>query len=197
MVAILLTAPQLIIASVPVVGSPWSGNMHPQNGFPPACDISTPNSCAPSYAELDSARQLWPCPRGDATSDTCGGDGRCVIGEGAVCNNLSSVSPCCCPRVGCRCKHVKGCVSALAFLLRVFSMSGCDIFTAFFSAQPLFNWIIGACKVPLASNTRHFHDINFHRGQAARVVTVMPQAAAMALAVRTAMEAALGETCVL
>ena len=123
MVAILLTAPQLIIASVPVVGSPWSGNMHPQIGFPPACDISTPNSCAPSYADLDSARQLWPCPRGDATSDTCGGDGRCVIGEGAVCNNLSGVSPCCCPRVGCRCKHVKGCVSALAFLLRVFSMS--------------------------------------------------------------------------
>ena len=151
MVAILLTAPQLIIASVPVVGSPWSGNMHPQNGFPPACDISTPNSCAPSYADLDSARQLWPCPRGDATSDTCGGDGRCVIGEGAVCNNLSSVSPCCCPRVGCRCKHVKGCVSALAFLLRVLSMSGCDIFTAFFSAQPLFNWIIGACKVPTSS----------------------------------------------
>jgi hypothetical protein len=89
--------------SSPLVGAPWSGNMHPQNGFPPSCDISRPNSCAPSYADLLSARQLWPCPRGDATPDTCGGGGRCATGEGGLCSNLSSASPCCCPKVGCRC----------------------------------------------------------------------------------------------
>ena len=88
--------------SSPLVGAPWSGNMHPQNGFPPSCDITRQNSCAPSYANLLSARQLWPCPRGDATPDTCGGGGRCATGEAALCSNLSSDSPCCCPKVGCR-----------------------------------------------------------------------------------------------
>ena len=90
--------------SPPLVGAPWSGNMHPQNGFPPSCDITRQNSCAPSYADLLSARQLWPCPRGDATPDTCGGGGRCTAGEGGLCSNLSSTSPCCCPKVGCRCE---------------------------------------------------------------------------------------------
>ena len=34
-----------------LIGAPWSGNMHPQNGFPPSCDITRQNSCTPSYAE--------------------------------------------------------------------------------------------------------------------------------------------------
>ncbi len=113
---------QAIATSSSVVGSPWSGNMHPQNGFPPSCNISRPNSCAPSYADLLRARQLWPCPSGSATPETCGGGGHCALGEGGLCSNLSSASPCCCPKVGCRYLNSKH-VSRPSHVVRCFFMA--------------------------------------------------------------------------
>lgn len=96
--------------------APWTGNMHPQIGFPDNCDITKTNNCAPSYSTLQSAGVLWPCPDGASTTGTCASTG-CVTGSGGnpVCNGLNATNPCCCAKQGCY-------------------------------VQPLFNWIIGVCK---------------------------------------------------
>ena len=96
--------------------APWSGNMHPSIGFPPGCDLTVSNDCAPSYEALASAGALWPCPAGNASAVTCGAAG-CVEGTGdnPLCDGLSESSPCCCPKKGC-------------------------------AAEPRFGTVIGVCK---------------------------------------------------
>ena len=100
--------------------APWTGNMHPQIGFPSGCNIDKVNSCAPTYDSLRSAGQLWTCPAGNASKRTCAttaGASACVAGSGGnpTCTNLDADHPCCCPAAGCY-------------------------------TEPLFNWVIGVCR---------------------------------------------------
>lgn len=112
-----LLALSLLALRAAAQGSPWTGNMHPTIGFPPGCNITQPNACAPTYEALGAAGALWPCPTGEATSRTCAHELQCVAGAGAnpTCQGLSAASPCCCPAPGC-------------------------------AAEPQFNSVIGVCK---------------------------------------------------
>lgn len=99
-------------------GSNWTGSMHPQIGFPAGCNISKTQDCSPTYAALEAAGALWPCPDGNSTNATCSAGYDCMpanIPGYPLCNGLDSRSPCCCPSNGCY-------------------------------AEPQFNWIIGVCK---------------------------------------------------
>lgn len=91
--------------------------MHPTIGFPPNCNVSHVNACAPTYSALHSAGALWSCPAGNVSARTCASGGACVAGSGAnpTCAALDADHPCCCPADGC---HV----------------------------EPLFNWIVGVCR---------------------------------------------------
>ena len=78
-------------------GSPWTGDMHPSIGFPPACDIQRAQSCAPTYAQLEAAGKLWPCPDGNRSSATCSAGYQCVpanVPGYPLCNGLDSRAPC-------------------------------------------------------------------------------------------------------
>ncbi len=98
-------------------GSPWTGNMHPQIGFPDNCNITRTGDCSPTYQTLNKSGVLWPCPDGNSTEGTCGADQNCMVGTGdnPICDGLSEKQPCCCAKQGCR-------------------------------ATPQFNWVIGVCK---------------------------------------------------
>jgi hypothetical protein len=77
-----------------------------------------PSPCARSYATLQSAGALWPCPNGSPSNSSCGaGEGACEPGTGdnPLCMNLDAGTPCCCPKAGCW-------------------------------VEPRFNWIVGVCK---------------------------------------------------
>lgn len=113
----------LLLAVCARAQAPWTGDMHPTvTGFTkPTCNLSVTGSCAPSYADLDAAGVLWPCPDGDESPRTCASSATCVPSLDPASGNplcpklLNDSSPCCCPAAGC-------------------------------FAEPQFNWIIGVCK---------------------------------------------------
>ena len=92
------------------------GSMHPDHGFPAGCDLTATGACAPSYAALQSAGELWKCPSGAKTSSSTWPT--CVAGSGPnpLCaGELNASRSCCCPLAGCY-------------------------------AEPKFNTIVGVCK---------------------------------------------------
>lgn len=93
------------------------GDMHPTIGFPPNCNLSVTQNCAPTYEDLSQASALWSCPGGERTSASTWPK-QCVAGSGTnpLCpGKLTEESPCCCPKDGCY-------------------------------AEPAFNPVIGVCK---------------------------------------------------
>jgi hypothetical protein len=112
-----------VAALAPAGGANWTGDMHPAQGMPPGCNLSYfntfDNGCAPSWADLLAADQLWPCPAGANTTGTCSAGEVCVPPNDPtqpICQvGLSDETPCCCPAAGC-------------------------------TVTPQFNWIVGVCR---------------------------------------------------
>ena len=102
-------------------GCNWSGHMPGPGKSAPCPYPVSGETCpsTPSYAELQGAGKLWPCPSYTKTQGAQFYAANCTTGTGAnpLCafNSASPAFGCCCPRDGCW-------------------------------APPQFNWIIGVCK---------------------------------------------------
>lgn len=92
--------PALAVAVGSAQGAQWTGDMHPQVGFPDGCNLTIGGDCAPSYETLSSSGDLWKCPAGNdkAAWPTCE-EGS--AGGNPLCQDLSPSNPCCCPLEGC------------------------------------------------------------------------------------------------
>lgn len=103
-----------------VAGCGWSGHMPGPGGSGPCPSPVSSQTCpvTPSYQEIQSQGNLWPCP---SYTRSTGGKyyGNCTNGEGSnpLCYNFNPTTSlgCCCPLDGCW-------------------------------TPPYFNWILGVCK---------------------------------------------------